>query len=359
MRTSLWLFLPLLATGCFESDSSGPGSLGDAWFTSSHPCEGYRTDTLWLDPDGTAWLGCGSTTDGAGLFHSVDDGESWSAPETEPADFFADFRVNTVSRSGDGLLYVGGTGSGDRVVALDTDSVPMAVSEVFTSSGQTWNSFQVGSFRRLDSGFAVAESLTGSDLAWRDGDEADFEDGYGWWGETAVQILELDDHDDALYGVGSTISQPPTVMLPDPGAEGPGLTPVELTGSYDGELWGLDVDEAGLVLGGVDQDAAVGTVWTAALGAQQASDFTEYRVDTVLGEEASWVRGVCRQGDLVIAVGEFSKLSDGFVLASSDGGVSFEDVTPEGEVPPVQRCAFDTRGVLHVAGGSGWYGLLE
>ena len=44
----------------------------------------------------------------------------------------------------------------------------------FASSSQTWNSFHVGTFRRTESGLAVAESLTDVDLAWPSGDSEAF-----------------------------------------------------------------------------------------------------------------------------------------------------------------------------------------
>lgn len=323
------------------------------WSISEHPCFGNRTDTLWLDDADTAWVGCGSTTSGYGLYLSTNGGGSWAAPTTDPAGYFDDFRVSSVSRSADGLLYVAGTGSGDRVVSLDTASTPMTVSTAFESMGQTWNSFHVGTFRRAPDGFAVAESLTGADLAWRQGDDASWQDGYGWWTSgSSFQILDLDELDGDFYGVGSTITQPPHVFVP---AEGSGfaMDPVALDEGSTGELWGLDADAGGFVAGGVDQERDVGVVFTTSGDPADPGAWTLLDVSTVAGTDATWIRGVCRDGDRVVAVGEYSRTSDGLVLSSTDGGATWADQTPL-ESPPLHRCAF-AGGTLAIAGAEGFF----
>ncbi|MBW2257663.1 MAG: hypothetical protein JRI25_24120 [Deltaproteobacteria bacterium] len=203
------------------------------WSITEHPCVGNRTDTLWFDDADTAWVGCGSTTLGTGLYRSTNGGQTWSAPTTDPAGFFDDFRVSSISRSADGVLYVAGTGGSARVVSVASDASPMTVTEVFASQGQTWNGFHVGTFRRNSAGLAAAESLTGADLAYRTGDSASWQDGYGWWTSgTSFQILDMVLHDDGFYGCGSTITQPPTVFLP-PMATSSGFTldPVTVSAS--------------------------------------------------------------------------------------------------------------------------------
>jgi hypothetical protein len=341
----------LAALSACDALENGPGS----WTIAEHPCIGNRTDTLWFDDADTVWVGCGSTTLGTGLYHSTNGGRTWSAPTTEPDAFFDDFRVSSISRSADGVLYAAGTGGDARVVSVASDASPMTVTEVFTAQGQTWNGFHVGTFRRNSDGLAVAESLTGADLAYRTGDTDPWQDGYGWWTSgTSVQILDMVLHDDDFYACGSTISQPPTVFLPPAeSSSGFALDPVVVSDTVSGELWGIAVDGSGIVVGGVDQDEDVGMVFTGSLTAHDTTDWTAYAVSE-LYTQPTWVRGVCRDASHIVAVGEFSMQEDGLVLESDDGGSSWSDITPTG-AGPLHRCTILDDGTLAVAGADGFF----
>jgi hypothetical protein len=247
------------------------------------------------------------------------------------------------------------------VVSIDTSVEPYVVSEVFSSTSQVWNSFQVGTFRRNSEGFAVAESLTGTGLAFRSTDDAAFEDGDGWWGDAgSYQILDMTLHDDAFYGVGSTISQPPYVYLPPEGGQDPGqpfrLEPIQMVeglGAFGGELWGLDVDDHGVVAAGVNQDRDVGWLFLSAADPWDLEAWRALDVSTVVGDaEPTWMRGVCRNGATIVALGEYSRSSVGLVLRSDDDGLTFTDVTP-GRIPAVQRCDVLDDGRVIVVGGEG------
>ncbi len=360
MRTT-WILLAIASTltlGC-----GVPPGLGGA--RGAHPCEGYRTDALHRDADGHLWLGCGTDAIGTGLFHSTDGGMNWAEPATDPDGYLETFRTTHVHRSADGLLYIAGvsTTGAERVVSADTTSSPYVLDTVFESQSQTWNSFTVGTFRRSESGFAVAESLTGADLAFRTSDEADWEDGYGWWTDgSSFQILDLDEHDGQFYGVGSTISQPPFAFLPSAaaGPDGFALDPVQLVeglAEYNGELWSVDVDDGGILAGGVDQDRDVGWVHVSGSEPADPDDWTSFDVSTLISDEPSWVRGVCRDGANLAAVGELSTGTGGFVLGSTDGGSSWTDKTPVDGVPSLQRCVMDGA-EIYAAGGEGWFGVL-
>jgi len=353
MRTTPLFGVPFFL---FLSACSGIPGL---WATYSHPCSGNRTDTLWFDSDGqTGWVGCGSTTSGYGLFYTTNGGRSWSAPTTDPAGYFSGFRVDSVSRSSDGMLYVGGTGSGDRVVQVDTSSSPMKVTPVFSSMGQTWNSFQVGTFRRTSSGLAVAESLTGVDLVWRADDNDDWHNGYGWWGSNdAVQILDMAAVDDQLFGCGSRISQPPYVFLPQADASSSSFAfdPVVLDEHVMGEMWGIDADSSGIVVGGVNQGTSVGVVFTTSGDGRDPGEWTRTDVSSVVTDtDATWIRGVCRRGQHVVAVGEYSRRSEGLLIESQDGGATWSDHTPTGS-PTLSRCVILADDTLTVAGANGFF----
>jgi photosystem II stability/assembly factor-like uncharacterized protein len=138
----------------------------DAWMLSSHPCVGNRTNTLWCDDASTCFVGCGSTADGEGMYMTTDGGVTWNEPSTTPNGFFETMRVNSISRSSDGLLYIGGIGLNNaRVVSMTADG---DLEYVHESAGQTWNSFQVGTFRRTSNGSAVSEYLPDNSTWIRD-----------------------------------------------------------------------------------------------------------------------------------------------------------------------------------------------
>jgi photosystem II stability/assembly factor-like uncharacterized protein len=339
-----------------DDDAQGGGA---GWQFSSHPCFGNRTDATWFDDRDTVWVGCGSTTDGKGLFRSDDGGATWASAGT----WFTQFRVSSIQRADDGLLYVAGidTTSPLRVVTLADDGT---VTQVLSAGDQVWNSFHVGSFRRNSAGLMVAESLTGTQLLTSD-DGAPFQDAGQWWGggSESFQVLDLVLHDDAFYGVGSTISQPPYVYLPPAGgqtADAFGFEIMELSSGpapFDGELYGIAVDGSGLVVGGVDQDHDVGWVfWT---GSDPWAGVAGLEVTSFLGAgEPTWVRGVCRDGATMVAVGEYSRKGTGFVLRTTDGGSTWTDLTP-GELPPVSKCTLFDDGELVVTGAEGLFAALR
>ncbi len=334
-------------TGWTTTDPETP------WRASAHPCVGYRTDTLHVDVGGAMWAGCGSTTVGTGLYRSLDGGLSWEGiadPVLEST------RVSSIQRS-DGALYLGGIhieGLG-RVFRLDTDTLELET--LFSSTGQLWSSFHVGTFRRAPSGFAVAESLTGTGLVYRTDDDAPWVDGSDLWpGTESYQILDLEVHDGGFYGSGSTIAQPPTVFVPDGETTDPfTLEPLTLA-SVDGELWAVDVDDGGVLAAGVDQDANVGVAFYSTTDPIDVSGWGRFDVDSMVSGTPTWLRGACRDGDHLVVVGERSMTDDGLLFESRDGGASWSEATPwgVGEVPALQQCDVLADGTVVVAGGDGF-----
>ncbi len=343
--------------------------------TGVHPCSGNRTDALWVDSVHHAWVGCGTTPTGKGLYHSSDGGGDWSGVSG-----FEDMRVNHLWReTPSGPLYVSGnsTVGDERVVAFDG-----AHSTVWLNGNVSETSFSVGSFAMSFDGTQVVESLTGNGVVVRSSGDV-WRSGYGWWsnaGHSAVQIMDLDVAAGWVVGVGNVISEPSVVYLPPrewgfgsldaTGERATGLWEiVELQGDIEpviGEIWDIDGDRHGLVVGGVDQANARGTVWT--IGddwldsAYEASAWKFTDVSSVVGSTApTWVRGVCRRGDRVAVVGEYSSLGDGLLLISQDGGQTFVDRTLEvnerlpggATLGPLHRCHFLNTGELFAAGADG------
>ncbi|MEZ4317154.1 MAG: hypothetical protein R3F61_06610 [Myxococcota bacterium] len=343
MRLTLLLLVPTALTGCELADRLDPDLA-----VRPHPCFGNRTDTVFIDDADTMYVGCGTTTEGQGLYRTTDAGRSW-----EPVAGFEAFRVSHVHRAGDGVLYVAGTGpNSQRVVSLGIDDT---ITPVFEAQAQTWNSFHVGTFLRMDDGSAMAESLTGGDLAFRPTETGPWEDGYGWWtGEDSFQVLDAVLFDGHVVGVGSTIIQPPTVFVQQ---EGPGFTMSD-TSLLDtiGELWSVDTDGRALVAGGVDQSADVGLIfWTDGGDPSDPASWESTDLRDLSTDQATWVRGVCRDGDHLVAVGEYSQLGEGLMLESTDGGISWNDITPD-SAPPLSRCRFG-HGRLAIAGAQGFFAL--
>jgi hypothetical protein len=349
-----------------DSDTTPATSTG--WTEHTHPCFGNRTDALWGDDDSTWWVGCGTTTTGTGLFYTTDGGSTWKEPQTDPNGWFEPFRVVDIFRGDDDLLYVAGTNTvgSERVLSLDTSVAPFEVAEVWTAGTTAGTSFTVGTFRRTADGAAVAESLTGVDLMYRASDSADFVD-YGDWptdGES-YQMLDLTEFGVSFYGCGSTIAHPPMAFLPnrDTDATGFSLEPVKLSGDglddFNGETYGIDVDSSGIVIVGVNQNRNVGMVYSTITIAGDdiytSSGWTQFDVSTLIDSSSSWMRGVCRDGDIVVAVGEKQNGASGLVIQSTDGGVTFEDVTPSG-AGPVHECQF-VNGTLGVAGSGGYFAV--
>ena len=333
-------------TLCLTALVALPGCLllDDDIQIGGHPCVGNRTDTLWADNRQDLWVGCGSTTNGTGLYFSTDGGRSWAS-----ADAFEDFRVSHVHRAADGVLYVAGTevgGSGRGWTEL--------AEPVLQSTSQTWNNYHVGSYVRLDSGEQIAESLTGSGLAWRATADGAWEDGSGWpTDDGSYQILDAVDHGGVIVGVGSTITQPPTAFVQ---AETEGdfrMDPVVLE-EIRGELWSVDSDGSGLVAGGVDQEASAGRVYVTDGDPTSAADWLTLDVSELVSGD-SWIRGVCRRGQLVAAVGENPVTEDGILLISQDGGVNWQSHPPL-NAPPLTACSITDDGTVLIAGALGWIG---
>lgn len=135
--------------------------------------------------------------------------------------------------------------------------------------------------------------------------------------------------------------------------DGPGFraTPVALAG-FIGELWSVSADGARLAVGGVDQDRDVGVIFATDSDPLDADGWITHELDA---HEPTWVRAVCREGDRILAAGEYSTRGDGLLLESTDGGSSWADITPDG-APSLTACHL-ADGAFVVAGAEGWIGV--
>jgi hypothetical protein len=359
-----------------DTTPDGPG-----WAVFAHPCVGNRTDALHCDDANTCYVGCGTTTEGRGLYMTDDGGATWGEPVTDPEDILSGARVNDIFRGDDGLLYVAGEITGPtRVVSLANDGT---LAEVWNSRPTVGFGFTAGSFRRNSDGWAIAESLTGTDVVYREGDDTDATDswlGARFWDDGGaddvsfgVQILAMEVHNDLFYGVGSTISQPPIVLLPNWTAGTFDFSIVQLAASglsaFSGELWDIDVNDEVIVAGGVNQDADVAVIFSHPNNSEatDASAWRRFNVNRVptLADAASWVTGVCVGEDVIYAVGREAREGWGFILRSTDNGQTFEDISPysdgatSSDFDDVSRCEVAEDGTLIVAGAGGLFAVYQ
>jgi hypothetical protein len=195
-----------------------------------------------------------------------------------------------------------------------------------------------------------------------DGDADDVREG--------VQLLSLEISGEDFYAVGSTISSPNTVFLPKWSETGElDFVIVRLNdsglGAFSGELWDLDIAGEHIVLGGVDQDAGDGVIYTGLMSEDltDPSAWRMTRVSSLFPDTATWVSGVCASSDgKLVVVGRESREGWGFVLLSSDRGESFTDISPRGDmgpnptIPDASRCVIHGDKVL-VAGADGLFAV--
>lgn len=347
-------------TSTGAADTAAPAS---PWTLLSQPCGSTRVDALHCDDQATCFIGCGQDANGdVGLHRTTDGGATWAEPGTTPPAALAGTRVNSISRSSDGLLYV--AGDLPQKVGVVSLGATGALGTVWEAGTTTDNSFTAGEFARAANGVAFVGSLTGFSNMHRLGDSAP------WTVGPRHSVLAVAAQGDTIYGVGATISSPPTVYVSKVDGGAFSFDVVELAasglGAFRGELWGVAADAAGVTVGGVNQDADVGVVFTHSFGsgdARTAGGWAQYDLRTLFpGDASTWIEGICRGDGVIYAVGRESRQNWGIVLRSTDGGATFKDVSPyeagvtRSDLPPVYRCQV-VSGKLVVAGAGGLFGV--
>ncbi|MEZ5465771.1 MAG: hypothetical protein R3F22_11245 [Lysobacteraceae bacterium] len=343
------------------------GGIADDWLSSTHSCAGFnRTDAIHRDSDGTLWVGCGSNTGGYGVHFSQDGGDTWSVPPLSVPDELDDFRVNSISRGADGHLKIGGTEAGSMrmVLSLDTSGASYPVTLELEGVNQIGRLFPVGNYRELSDGSGMAEQSTGTGALFSDGSAGTSAANWDDAG-TPEQILDLVVHDDKFWGSGSRIAASPRLFLPptNVAAEPWELLMVEpnLPEDWEGELWGIAVNDQRLVAAGVNQDgtSSTGKILVSSANPYDMNGYTEHDVSDILGISSpyTWADGVCMRGDTIVVVGRRGN-NDGFVVMSTNGAQSFFDATPSDAPGHVSKCLIEPDGTVVVAGEASYIGIL-
>jgi hypothetical protein len=354
LATTALAALALLA-GCELLPGQGNNntlSPGEWAVLGASPCGFNRTDALHVDDDGAIWTGCGTNTEGQGLFVSTDTGQSWGLFEpANAANFFATMRVNSISRGDDGVLYVAGTGRDVMVAGVDgVDEVSL----VLAPGALVDESFTVGHFRRDSQGRAIAESLTGTGVMMRGGDDEDFVAANAFVDDSSHQILDLTLDGDTFVAVGSTISEPNLIFEETPVADQPiGFTVTDLSSAefFFGELRAVASADGVTVVGGLDEDTDFAVIHAL----DGANVTTTHVADVITDILRSTVRGACAvNASTFFVVGEESVTNgQAFVLQTTDAGATFTDVTMPDPPSALSRCVV-VDGTVTVAGSGGF-----
>ena len=365
-------FVALLLTG-FAFLAFAPvhaGDIDDDWQITFHPCPGpSRTDALQKDPDGRLWVGCGTNANGFGLFTSPDGADTWQAVSTSPANVVDEFRVYTLTRGHDGALYASGVdtteGTSLRSVRLDTTgSMPYPATPNLIAVAQVGRQFNVGGYAELQDGQALASSETGFDRLYRP-DSSTGPSAADWTiaDTTNEAYRDVVAFDGGFYASGSRINIPPRVFVPN-GGHSPDiwdLKEVILDDAYDGEMWGIAVNAQRLVAVGVDQDSDTGKIYVSnGNDPGNAANYDVFNMPDIVGTSGigTWARGVCMRDDVIVVVGERQPLGSntGRMMISTDGGQSFNNITPSTTSESITRCAIAESGLVTVVGAGGFVG---
>ncbi len=351
-----------------DAPTGGGSNHRTGWTDRNHTCYGDGVDTMHFDDDEQAlFIGCGSNADGYGLSYSPDRGETWPDVSTDPRGALGS-RVCAVDRAPNGLLYVAGQNlnGNDEVVTVDTTVSPWEVHTAYEAGSSIDDVQFAGSIAVNGQGMAVVEALNGTQIAVRWTENGPWQDAAGWGGGASYQMQDLQVHNDQFYATGSTMNQAPMLFLPPRNghveSEGFNLVVVELD-QFAQEMRNMDVDADGnIVVGGVDHGLNSGVIYVSNDDPRDAYDYTQVFVEDYLGSP-TWIDGVCRDGDLVAAVGRFSNNNDPIALLSEDGGATWRDLTIEfnkSGIPSLYRCQFlDGGDTIAVAGADGYLGFYN
>lgn len=326
-------------------------TVGGAWSLFAGPCEGYRTETLVFGVDGSLWAGCGADTGG---FHA----RSPDAWESVPS--LARVHVYQLHLDPLGRVWVAGDDVDSQAVVFRGDAADGAGLDpaVLFSFDGTLDGVPIAAHvARARDGHVMVDSLNGFTLGISADDGATWSPGY----VPEYQVLDLAVTPNGTFvGSGSTIAQPPVVLLggPTPGDFDPVLPP----GGFQGELFGVAALSPGRVIAvGVDEPSHRGILASCLDGDCGAP--SSWTTRDVAAE--GWVADAGRlhdvhldaAGTFGIACGErYPQGGGGYALVTTDGGARWSALdTPD--FPILTACWSFGDGSFAVAGGGGFLAL--
>ena len=366
----------LLCSACLsgKSDSSDAGS-SDATVsdqgagqegvgttvseTLAGPCQGYRTEVLFVDQAQTLWVGCGSDP---GLFRKT------GSQEFESVDAFENYLVYDIDQNAAGDVLVAGGEFGGKTILTSVSSSGGEVEALLEFSGSA-------PFMRIGKAENIAiagdrmmvDSLTGNYIGYFDG--TDWTEAYYWNEEslegtdTGYQMSQVVASQSTFYATGSVINQPPYVFissqLPDAIYH---FEVVQLAqDNRDGATESLAVLDSGTIFAvGVDETPNLGTFFRCVGTCREPENWEELDIMEMTGLETAgklWAIHFDPSGVHGIAVGDqIPQTYGGYALVTHDSGATWSAVTDDLEGLSAAWSYGD--GTFLVAGGNEFMAVL-
>ncbi len=367
-----------------------PGESGWQELKTALPC---RPNALWFDDRQNGFIGCGDKAEGAGLWSTWDGGQTWQSHAA-----FADIRINDIRRGPDGKLYGAGQFLAEEspVFTIDEGATDLAATGLYTWGDKAHTKVgQAENVAVTANGQILIDSLTGTTGAYKAaggdfvelhglGEEQitdlapctdDSECGSGSCKSSAEcggtdpccqpalawQLRSIVAYDNAFYGCGSLINDPARVRLPSrlDGATYHFETVVLQDESEDGELLDMHLwSQTRMIVVGSDQSGTQPLIFVLNGDPYQKANWTQVSLSDSGIDWAGRAFAVSAAGDNVVVVGEKSPSSKGgFIIASSDGGLTWSDVTPQtdlGKIASLEQVWTFANGDIVALGETTW-----
>ncbi len=408
LNTGLLVLLSVPACdlgGGSAGGAPGPGAGdswtgGDVWVAPESPgwnehfmAAPCRANALWFDDRQTGFLGCGDKGDGAGLWVTSDGGLTWEGQEA-----FEEIRINDIRRGPDGLLYGAGQflAGESPVFTIDEGGAELGATGLYVWGNKASTSVgQAENVAVTEDGQVLIDSLTGTTAAYGSAG-GQFNELHGLGEEQltdlvdctedadcgsgickiapecsgagpccaeafAYQVRSVTAYDNRFYGCGSLINDAARVRLPskEPGATFHFQTVVLQEDGEDGELLDMHMwSDTSMIVVGSDQSGSQPLIFVSEGDPYSKDNWT--RID-LSDNGIDWdgrAFAVSAAGDNVVVVGEKSPSSNGgFIIASSNKGHDWADVTPEtgdGKIASLESVRLFENGDIVATGNTTW-----
>lgn len=170
------------------------------------------------------------------------------------------------------------------------------------------------------------------------------------------QVRRIEIFENEIYATGSLINDQPRVYLASKEAGATyHVTKVDLD-TKDAEMLDLHVfSKTSMVVAGFSRSGSAATrsplIFVGDGDLYDAGNWKEIDVFSQGIEFAGGIWAISVAGKNILAVGE--KLRGGFALFSSDGGITWKDVTPEEKIGALSEVYLWADGTAFIGGGSG------